>query len=145
MSTHGKAIQSKPQFSTLDVVLLAPLAAPLVVLPLGMLAWGVYRFGAGYAAAVHATAAPAARWDWPWCWPGARAVEAFYAALGLPPASNFSFMNPLRPFSDLEVIDRALMALFVNGIIAALPLWLAVLLIGALVRARRCASARRSA
>lgn len=124
MGTDPTITQDKPRLSTLDALLLLPLAAPFLLPPLGLLGWGAYRIGAGYVAALHAPAAPASWWQWPWGWPGARLVEAIHGALGLPPASDFSFSNPVHLFADLSVVDRALMALFANGVVALLPLCL---------------------
>ncbi len=137
--------EGRPRLSTLDAVLLAPLAAPLILPPLGLLGWAAYRISAGYVAALHAPVAPASWWQWPWGWPGARLVEAIHAALGLPPASDFSLSNPLHLFADLAVIDRALMAIFINGIIALIPLFLLVLPSLAAVKACCRAWARRPA
>lgn len=137
--------EGRPPLSTLDAVLLAPLAAPFLLPPLALLGWGAYRIGAGYFAALHAPATPAAWWQWPWNWPGARLVEAIAGALGLPPAADFSFSNPLHLFADLAVIDRALMALFANGIIALIPLFLLALLSVTAVKVCCRAWARRPA
>lgn len=110
-----------------------------------MLGWGAYRIGAGYVAALQAPAAPASWWQWPRGWPGARLVEAVHGALGLPRASDFSFSDPLHLSADLSVVNRALMALLADGIIALLPSCLVVLLIGAAARACLGARARRPA
>jgi len=108
MSTDPKITQDKPRLSILDALLLAPLAAPFLLPPIGLLGWVGYRIGAGYVAALQTPAAPASWWQWPWGWPGARLVEAIHGALGLWPASDFSFSNPLRLIADLAAIDRSI-------------------------------------
>lgn len=143
-SAH-QSTQRPPRLSTLDALLLAPLAAPFVLPPLALLGWGGYRIGAGYVATLRAPATPVSWWRWPWDWPGVRLVEGVYAALGLPPASVFSFSNPLHLIADLAVIDRALMALLANGVIALVPLYLFALLVGGAVRACLWVRARRPA
>ena len=90
-----QSTQGQPRLSTLDALLLAPLAAPFVLPPLALLGWGGYRIGAGYVATLRAPATPVSWWQWPWGWPGVRLAEGVCAALGLPPASDFSFSSPL--------------------------------------------------
>ena len=140
-----QSTQGQPRLSTLDALLLAPLAAPFVLPPLALLGWGGYRIGAGYVATLRAPATPVSWWQWPWDWPGVRLVEGVYAALGLPPASDFSFSNPLHLVANLTVIDRALMALLANGVIALVPLYLLALLVGGAVKACLWMCARRPA
>lgn len=143
MSGKPRTTPGPPRFSSLDALLLAPLATPFLLPPLGLLGWVGYRIGAGYVAALQAPAAPASWWQWPWSWPGVRLVEAIHGALGLPSASDFPFSNPLHLIADLAVIDQALMAFLVNGVIALIPLCLVALLIGAV--ARTCLWARKEA
>ena len=140
-SAH-QSTQGQPRLSTLDALLLTPLAAAFVLPPLALLGWAAYRIGAGYVAALRAPATPMSWWQWPWDWPGARLVEAILGALGLAPASDFSFSNPVRLFDDLAVVNRALVALFANGIIALVLLSLLAVLSGIAVMIRRWARAR---
>lgn len=119
------------RLTTLDqwlwALLLAPLAAPFVLVPLGFVVWGVARLAEDYAAAVRAPARPAPWWDWPWGWPGAKATEALHVAFGGPPLSDLSPFGPWPwHLADwFEVAGRALTALCLDGLVALLPLILA--------------------
>lgn len=121
-----------PRFTALDAILLAPLAAPFIALPLGLMGWGLYGFGTGYVTAIHTPAAQVAWWQWPWDWPGARIVEAFYSMCGALPASEASFSNPLHLFVGLDLIDRAGSASAIDCLIALLPLPIIALMLRAL-------------
>ena len=132
--------RGRTHLSTLDALLLAPLAAPFVLIPLGLLAWGVTQLSVGYVATIHAPAVPIVWWQWPWGWPGARLVEAAYAAFGFPASSDFSFTSfsftgLLRLWEDFDVADRALIALIINCVVAFLPLQLVGLLAAVVMRA----------
>ena len=145
IDTLAHSLKGPPRFSTLDALLLAPLAAPFLLPPLGLLGWGADQIGAGYVAALHAPVTPVSWWQWPWGWPGARLVEAIHGALGLPPASDLSFSNPSHLLGDLALVNRGLMALLANKVIALIPLYLPALLIGGAVKACFRARARRTA
>lgn len=133
----------RARFSALDAVLQAPLAAPFFLLPLGLLVWGIARLAVRYVDAVRFPAPPVAWWQWPWGWPGPRVVETLHTALGGLPVSDLSPSGPWpRHMSDaFEVAGRALMALSIDGLVALLPLivalWtIAAVLAVAAVRAR---------
>ena len=145
MRDNPQTTRGRTDFSALDALLLAPLAAPFVLIPLGLLTWGIAQLSVDYVATIHAPAVPIGWWRWPWGWPGARLVEAAYAAFGLPASSAFSFLSPLRLSDDFDVAARALTALGINCVVAVLPLDLVGLLAAAVMKACLWMRARRSA
>ena len=128
MNDGPRTARERTRLSALDAVLLAPLAAPFFLLPLGLLVWGVARLATDYVAAVRAPAAAVAWWRWPWGWPGPRVVEALHTGFGAHPVSDLAFSGPWpwRLAASFEIAGRALMALCVDGLVALLPLVLAL-------------------
>ena len=94
MDTGPRTARERTRLSALDAVLLAPLAAPFFLLPLGLLVWGVARLATDYVAAVRAPAAAVAWWRWPWGWPGPRVVEALHTGFGAHPVSDLALSGP---------------------------------------------------
>lgn len=121
--TDEPAAKSAPRLSTLDAVLLAPLAAPFVLPPLAVGIWGLARLASRYVERVQAPPAPAAWWEWPWGWPGARVVEALHVAMGLPAAPDlFHFdRSPWHLVPWTNAAGRAFMALSVDCLVALMP------------------------
>ena len=147
MDTGPRTARERTRLSALDAVLLAPLAAPFFLLPLGLLVWGVARLATDYVAAVRAPAAAVAWWRWPWGWPGPRVVEALHTGLGAHPVSDLALSGPWpwHLADSFEIAGRALMALCVDGLVALPPLYLAVWVIAAALAVHLRAKARGTA
>ena len=119
---QGGAPRRRTRCSTLDALLLTPLAASFLLPPLGLLVWGLAHLAERYVATVRAPAAPMAWWQWPWGWPGPRMAEALHTALGGSPLSGLSPWGSWHPADSFEVVSRALTAVAIDGLVALLPL-----------------------
>ena len=119
-------VQQRPPMSVLGAILLTPLAAPFILPPLVLAAFGIVELTMAYPAAAQSPPTDWAWWQWPWGWPGARLVETFYVGLGSAPGHG-----------GIETVHRAVVGFAVNGFIALAPLNLGLLTVAVLLRAWR--------